>query len=111
MTRADVNKEVRHVLARHRVDVSLITYQCHGHEVEIQGIMWHTNDTDFSNHEIDALMKDFILKLPGYEVKGNTENWLFSSTGIKSTSGDASESQEDNQEAAETTSESADESV
>lgn len=105
MTRAEVNKEVRHVLARHRVDVSLITYQCHGHEVEIQGIMWHTNDTDFNNHEIDALVKYFQLKLPGYEVKGNTENWMFSSTGIKNTSGEAHAPPEENQENASSTEE------
>ena len=60
-----------------------MSFQVHGREVEIQGIMWHTNDTDFTLNEIDALLKDFQSKLLGFEVKGVTENWVFSSSGIK----------------------------
>lgn len=83
LTRAEVSKQFRQILSRHRVDISLITYQGHGYEIEVLGIMWHTNDTDFTHQEIDALLKDFQNKLPGYELSGKTENWHFSSHGIK----------------------------
>ncbi|MBY0518520.1 MAG: hypothetical protein K2P81_16530 [Bacteriovoracaceae bacterium] len=84
LTRFEVNKEIRHIMARHRVDSSLLQYQCHGYEIELSGIMWHTDDTDFDANQIDAMIKDFQKTLPEYEVKGHTENWSFSAHSINS---------------------------
>lgn len=84
LTRFEVNKEVRHVLARHRVDFSALQYQVHGYEIELTGIIWHSDDTDFDAYQIDALLKDFQSTLPGFEVFGRTDNWNFSRSAIQS---------------------------
>ncbi len=84
LSRFEVNKEIRHVLARHRVDFSALQYQVHGYEIELTGIIWHSDDTDFDTYQIDALIKDFQNTLPGFEVYGRTDNWNFSKSAIQS---------------------------
>lgn len=82
ITRFVANKTVRQIFARNRVDIAVTQFHIQGHEVVITGILWHSDDTDFDRNQIDALMKDFQNALPGYEVKGETENWHFNSHSI-----------------------------
>lgn len=83
LSRFEVNKEVRHVLARHSVDTSLISFQTYGHEVNLSGILWHNDNSDFNAHQLDALIQDFQMTLPDYTIRGDTENWSFTSTAMR----------------------------
>ena len=83
LSRSEVNKEVRHVLARHSVDTSLLIFQTHGYEVTVSGILWHNNNSDFNAHQLDALIQDFQLTLPAYTLRGETENWSFTSSSMR----------------------------
>lgn len=83
LSRFEVNKEVRHVLARHSVDTTLVSFQTYGREVNITGILWHNDNSDFNAHQLDALIQDFQLTLPDYTIRGETENWSFTSTAMR----------------------------
>jgi hypothetical protein len=82
-SRFEVNKEVRHIFARHSVDTSLVNFQTHGFEVTVGGILWHNDNSDFNAHQLDALIKDFQLTLPTYSLRGETENWTFTSSSMR----------------------------
>jgi hypothetical protein len=82
-SRFEVNKEVRHIFARHSVDTTLVTFQTHGFEVSVGGILWHNDDSDFNAHQLEALIQDFQLTLPTYTLRGETENWSFSSSSMR----------------------------
>jgi|GEM_PF-1268953 len=83
LSRFEVNKEVRHVLARHSVDTTLLSFQTYGHEVNVSGILWHNDNSDFNAHQLDALIQDFQLTLPDYTIRGETENWSFTSSAMR----------------------------
>ncbi len=82
-SRFEINKEIRHVLARHGVDPSLITFQTYGYEVSLQGILWHNDNSDFNGAQVEALIQDFNNTLPGYEIRGDTENWVFNNQSLQ----------------------------
>ena len=82
-SRFEVNKEVRHIFARHSVDTTLVNFQTHGFEVTVGGILWHNDNSDFNAHQLDALIQDFQLTLPTYTLRGETENWTFTSSSMR----------------------------
>jgi hypothetical protein len=95
LSRFEVNKEVRHVMARHSVDTSLMSFQTYGHEVAITGILWHTDNSDFNAHQLEALIQDFQQTLPDYSLRGDTENWSFTSSSMRRAHGLRDQENED----------------
>lgn len=84
LTRFEVNKCIRQIFARHRVDLSVTGFQTMGYEVVITGILWHTDDSDFDAIQVETLVKDFQSTLPEFQIRGETENWFFNGSSIKS---------------------------
>lgn len=84
LTRFEVNKCIRQIFARHRVDLSVTGFQTSGYEVVITGILWHTDDSNFDAIQVETLVKDFQATLPDFQIRGETENWFFNGSSIKS---------------------------
>ena len=84
LSRFEVNKCIRQICARHRVDMSVTTFQTSGYEIVISGILWHTDDSDFDAIQVETLVKDFQSTLPDFQLRGETENWFFNGSSIKS---------------------------
>lgn len=83
LSRFEANKEVRHVLARHSVDTTLLSFQTYGREINLSGILWHNDNSDFNAHQLEALIQDFQLTLPDYTIRGDMENWSFTSSAMR----------------------------
>ncbi len=83
LSRFEANKEVRHVLARHSVDTTLLSFQTYGKEINLSGILWHNDNSDFNAHQLEAMIQDFQLTLPDYTIRGEMENWSFTSTAMR----------------------------
>jgi hypothetical protein len=84
LTRFEVNKCIRQICARHRVDMGVTSFQTLGYEIVITGILWHTDDTDFDAIQVETLVKDFQSTLVDFQIRGETENWYFNGSSIKS---------------------------
>jgi hypothetical protein len=84
LTRFEVNKCIRQICARHRVDMGVTSFQTLGYEIVISGILWHTDDTDFDAIQVETLVKDFQSTLVDFQIRGETENWYFNGSSIKS---------------------------
>ncbi len=98
LSRFEVNKCIRQICARHRVDLSATSFQVSGYEVVITGILWHTDDTDFDAIQVETLVKDFQSTLPDFLIRGETENWFFNGSSIKSVYSPKFESLSDEEE-------------
>lgn len=84
LSRFEVNKCIRQICARHRVDMGVTSFQTLGYEIVITGILWHTDDSDFDAIQVETLVKDFQSTLVDFQVRGETENWFFNGSSIKS---------------------------
>lgn len=81
-SRLQNSKEVRRVLSRNGVDLTICQYQCAGMEVRLTGILNKIDGSDFNSHQIEAMMADFANTLRGFTVVGECENWSFASDHI-----------------------------
>lgn len=64
--------------------MGVTSFQTLGYEIVISGILWHTDDTDFDAIQVETLVKDFQGTLPDFQIRGETENWYFNGSSIKS---------------------------
>ncbi len=78
LSRLECSKEVRRGLNRHGVDLSYCQYICTSYEIRLTGFLCKTDGSEFNASQIEALMNDFIRKLPGRLVNGDMDNWKFS---------------------------------
>jgi len=60
-----------------------MSFQTYGHEVAITGILWHTDNSDFTPMQLEAMIQDFQLTLPEYSLRGDTENWSFTTSSMR----------------------------
>lgn len=77
VSRMEGNKEVRRVLARHGTDLSYCTYSCSGSEVRLTGSLVKTDGSDFSVHQVETIIQDFMRHMNGFSIHGDMDNWNF----------------------------------
>jgi hypothetical protein len=78
----EANKEVRRILNRHLVDLSLSQYSVSGHEIRLTGWLVKNDTSDFNAKGIENLIEEFQRRLPNYFVAGDMDNWKFTITHI-----------------------------
>ena len=82
-SRFEVNKEVRRVLTRNGSDTNQVSFQVYGREINLYGNLIHGDGSDFAALEIENLLTDFSGTLPGYNITGDTNSWIFSHQSIQ----------------------------
>jgi len=93
-TRAEVNKDVRRVLARHGVDTVELNFQVYGKEISFYGKLMHGDGSEFSAIEVENMMGEFSEIIGGYNITGDTSNWIFTYQAIRHI-GERTKAQED----------------
>ena len=82
LSRMEANKEVRRILTRHLVDLSLAQYSVSGLEIRITGWLVKNDTSEFNAQGIENLIEEFQRRLPNYFISGDMDNWKFSITYI-----------------------------
>lgn len=100
MSRLEGSKEVRRVLNRFGVDLGQCQYGVYGREICLTGYLMKTDGSEFGGQEIEYMIHEFQAILRGYTVRGDMENWRFSSDHIASLGGEEEEVQEESSEEA-----------
>lgn len=57
-TKAELSKEVRRILNKHRVDLTVLDYSYGGSSVRLTGGLWRVDGSDFSVEAISYLISD-----------------------------------------------------
>lgn len=83
-SRLENSKEVRRVMNRFGVDLTQCQYSVTGREIRITGRLLKTDGSDFGGPEVECLIQEFQSVLRGFFVRGEMENWIFSSDHIQS---------------------------
>jgi hypothetical protein len=79
-SRLELNRDVRRIFARHRVDLSLLYYSCHGKNVTLSGILMKEGKRDFTALELDQMSQEIYRLKVG--IISELENWSISSASI-----------------------------
>lgn len=82
LSRLESNKETRRILNRNGVDLGYCQFSCYGTDVILTGWLCHTDESDFTGPQIEAMIYDFHRQLPGYTITGDLDNWSFNSERI-----------------------------
>lgn len=77
ISRLAANKIVKNILNRHYIESVSLSFSCSGSEVRLQGWLRKSNGDEFRLNQVEHLISDLIRKLPGYNIKGDLENWHF----------------------------------
>ena len=57
-TKAEMSKEVRRVLNKHRVDLSVLAYSYGGSSIRLSGGLWRVDGSDFTPEAVSYLVSD-----------------------------------------------------
>lgn len=98
MSRLESSKEVRRVLNRYGVDLGQCQYSVAGREVLLTGWLCKTDGSDFGSQEISSMVNDFMTMIRGCSIRGDMENWSFSSDHITNVGKDENEDNTADQE-------------
>lgn len=82
MSRLESSKEVRRILNRFGVDLGQCQYGVFGREICLNGMLLKTDGSDFGAQEIEFMIHEFQAVLRGYTVRGDMDNWQFTSDHI-----------------------------
>ena len=82
MSRLESSKEVRRVLNRFGVDLTQCQYAVYGREICLTGMLLKTDGSEFGGQEIEFMIHEFQSILRGFNVRGEMDNWKFSSDHI-----------------------------
>lgn len=91
MSRLESSKEVRRVLNRFGVDLCQCQYGVYGREICLTGMLLKTDGSDFGGQEIEYMIHEFQSILRGFTVRGEMDNWSFSSDHIANLGGNEEE--------------------
>ena len=78
----EANKEVRRILIKHQIDLSLTQYSVCGYEIRITGWLIKNDNTEFTASGVENLIEEFQRRLPNYFISGDMDNWKFTITYI-----------------------------
>lgn len=98
MSRLESSKEVRRVLNRFGVDLTQCQYGVYGREICLTGMLLKTDGSDFGGQEIEYMIHEFQAILRGFTVRGEMDNWSFSSDHINSVGGEEEQPHEEESE-------------
>lgn len=87
-SRLENSKECRRILNRYGVDLTQCSYTVTGREVCLTGFLYKTDGSDFVVQEIESMVNEFQTILRGFMVRGDMENWNFSSDHLNQVGGD-----------------------
>jgi hypothetical protein len=82
LSRMEASKEVRRILIRHQIDLSLAQYSVSGYEIRITGWLVKNDTSAFNASGVENLIEDFQRRLPNYFISGDMDNWKFTITYI-----------------------------
>ena len=82
MSRMESNKEVRRVLNRNGVDLGYCQYSCVGTEIVLTGWLCKHDGSEFNGPQVQALIHDIGRYLQGFSIRGDLDNWSFTSEKI-----------------------------
>ena len=71
-TKAEMSKEVRRILNKHRVDLTVLDYSYGGSSVRLSGGLWKSDGSDFSVEALTYLMNDLY---PYGTLYSDLVNW------------------------------------
>lgn len=57
-SKAEMSKEVRRVLNKHRVDLSILEYSYGGSSIRLSGGLWRVDGSDFTAEAISYMISD-----------------------------------------------------
>lgn len=90
-SRLENSKEVRRILNRYGVDLTQCSYSVSGREICLTGYLFKTDGSDFVVQEIESMVNEFQTILRGFIVRGDMENWNFSSDHLNQVGGEEGE--------------------
>lgn len=79
-SRLELNRDLRRILARHRVDLVQLTYSCHGKNVTLTGRLVKEGKRDFTALELEHMSQEIYRLKIG--IISELENWTISSGSI-----------------------------
>jgi hypothetical protein len=79
-SRLELNRDLRRIFARHRVDFALLQFSCHGRNVTLSGSLMKEDKRDFTASELEQMTQEvFSLKIG---INSELDNWSISTGGI-----------------------------
>ena len=79
VSKAQVSKEVRRVLARYQVDLSLIHFSAGMHSIHLSGYLMKASGYDFSASVVQTLTSE-LLRIG--TIRCELENWYVGNEGV-----------------------------
>lgn len=83
ITRLESSKKLRRVLNIHHVDLCLCQYAIFGKEITLSGYLNKIGGLDFNTSQVESLILDLVRIFPGISIRGELENWKFTSDNIR----------------------------
>ncbi len=85
LSKAQISKEVRRILARYQVNLSLIYFTAGMHSIHLSGYLVKPNGQDFSPSVVNAMAIE-LLKIG--TIRSELENWYIGSDRVHFTGKD-----------------------
>lgn len=79
LSKAQISKEVRRVLARYQVNLTQIYFTAGMHSIHLSGFLVKPNGQDFSPSVVNAMAIE-LLKIG--TIRSELENWYIGSDGV-----------------------------
>lgn len=81
MSRLESNKSIRQALVKNSVDLSKISFSCHGRSVTLSGTLMKNSGQEFTTQGVEAIVLD--IEKVGPSINSDLTNWEISESGIK----------------------------
>lgn len=82
LSRMEASKEVRRILVKNSVDLSLAQYLVAGYEIRLSGWLIRIDQMDFTPKQVEIMIEEFQRRLPQYMLIGDMDNWNFTAAYI-----------------------------